>query len=313
MAIDMSTVKEIHYNNKEIIKIEDSSQNVLWQKQTTQPNYLFYMDGTTCYVVDMTNKTSTSITSPFTSGQQGNNVIAFNNKLYWVNGLNQREITISGDTISASEIGTYLNLTNSNSIGNESYKFPNSTDIYFSRTASSGTTYKLDTNNVESTITFTNRVTGNNVANINGTYYGYKYNSHTRYKYSNNDWVSTVSGDFPSVPRNGEWYDVWIANGRIFYDHDSYHYEYNPTTNSWRTHNWKGYTGNFRGARVFTDGTDIYQVGNSGTNTNIFKLDLSTDTWTQYWIFDTAIRGDYFIDKNGSCQLSQNMRPRLNN
>ena len=30
MAVDMSTVKEIHYNNKEVIKIEDGLGNVLW-------------------------------------------------------------------------------------------------------------------------------------------------------------------------------------------------------------------------------------------------------------------------------------------
>ena len=51
MAIDMTTVKEIHYNNKEVAKIEDGLGNVLWQKVSEQPyrrlEYLIF-DGT-CY------------------------------------------------------------------------------------------------------------------------------------------------------------------------------------------------------------------------------------------------------------------------
>lgn len=36
MAIDMTTVKEITHNNKDVIKIEDSNGNILWQKQGGQ-------------------------------------------------------------------------------------------------------------------------------------------------------------------------------------------------------------------------------------------------------------------------------------
>lgn len=32
MSIDMTTVKEITHNNKEVVKIEDSNGNILWQK-----------------------------------------------------------------------------------------------------------------------------------------------------------------------------------------------------------------------------------------------------------------------------------------
>ena len=34
MAIDMTTVKQIMHNNKEVVKIEDSLGKVLWQKET---------------------------------------------------------------------------------------------------------------------------------------------------------------------------------------------------------------------------------------------------------------------------------------
>lgn len=35
MSIDMTTVKEITHNNKEVVKIEDSNGNILWQKQSS--------------------------------------------------------------------------------------------------------------------------------------------------------------------------------------------------------------------------------------------------------------------------------------
>lgn len=34
MSIDMTTVKEITHNNKDVVKIEDSNGNILWQKQS---------------------------------------------------------------------------------------------------------------------------------------------------------------------------------------------------------------------------------------------------------------------------------------
>ena len=37
MAIDMTTVKQIMHNNKEVVKIEDGLGKVLWQKVADQP------------------------------------------------------------------------------------------------------------------------------------------------------------------------------------------------------------------------------------------------------------------------------------
>ena len=49
MAVDMSNVKQIMHNNKEVIKIEDSLGHIIWQKVPEQPyrrlEYL-YFDGT---------------------------------------------------------------------------------------------------------------------------------------------------------------------------------------------------------------------------------------------------------------------------
>ena len=37
MAVDMSNVKQIMHNNKEVIKIEDSLGHIIWQKVPEQP------------------------------------------------------------------------------------------------------------------------------------------------------------------------------------------------------------------------------------------------------------------------------------
>lgn len=43
MAIDMTTVKQIMHNNKEVAKIEDSLGNILWQKQVS-PTLTYYVN-----------------------------------------------------------------------------------------------------------------------------------------------------------------------------------------------------------------------------------------------------------------------------
>lgn len=64
MSIDMTTVKQIMHNNKEVIKIEDTNGNTLWEKQTSNmidfvvtgtgnQNYLFI-------TVNFTDSTSTT-------------------------------------------------------------------------------------------------------------------------------------------------------------------------------------------------------------------------------------------------------------
>lgn len=44
MAIDMTTVKQIMHNNKEVVKIEDGLGKVLWQKQAQPKWHTIYED-----------------------------------------------------------------------------------------------------------------------------------------------------------------------------------------------------------------------------------------------------------------------------
>ena len=49
MAIDMTTVKQIMHNNKEVVKIEDGLGKVLWQKVADQPEWHTVYDKSSGY------------------------------------------------------------------------------------------------------------------------------------------------------------------------------------------------------------------------------------------------------------------------
>ena len=323
MAIDMTTVTAITHNNKDVVKIEDSNGNILWQKIVPPTrNILYYISTSTSYyyVVDMENKTSTG---KYTTGSVqfaygANQILAFNNDLYVKgasNSGNGQKITFSGDDITLQDV-TALFPNSGTSTANNCFSIDDGY-IYFSngnnfpseiyKEASDGTITTMSS-------TWTNLVAGNNTLKYNNKYYATKAgtwtSSYKLYEYSNGDWVeSTLSRS--GLPTSVSVYNIWEWKGRLFLDASANHYEYDSTTNTWSSHTWNGGVGQFNGSRVFTDGVDCYMVGGTSTSTQIWKLDDTTDTWSEYWTFSLAIRGDYFISKKGSVQLSQNMRPKL--
>lgn len=103
----------------------------------------------------------------------------------------------------------------------------------------------------------------------------------------------------------------WTAKGRLFWDQDGYHSEYNFTTGQWQSHSWNGFTGSFKGSRVFKWNNRIFMLGKNSTDKTIYELDPSTDTWSTYWSgLPIAMRGDYLIDRKGRIQAN-NGAPRL--
>ena len=69
MAIDMTTVKAISYNNKDVVKIEDSLGHILWQVGTPVVD-LFYVSSqnTSTYQYEKTNDTVSSKTWTMSTG-----------------------------------------------------------------------------------------------------------------------------------------------------------------------------------------------------------------------------------------------------
>lgn len=316
MAINLDNVTQIIYNNKSIIKIEDSNGNIIWQAIQPGPtrNLLYYIKPNTnsLYLVDMENKASTTVNLSYNTISEGSKVIAYNNELYIVSGTdgNGQKITINGSSTDVGQATVLFPIT-SGMNGNLAYKLASSDNIYFTNGTSPTKIASIDTSgNITYNVSIGNDVLGNNAFRIGNTEYGNTgaVTTVSEFDTVTNQWI-TSTFTLPSNQRTI--YALWSYNGRLFYDSGANHYEYDFTNNTWSTHTWTG-LGNFNAGRIFTDGVDVYQVGGTSTSTDIYKLDISTDTWTLYWTFSEAIRGDYFIDQNGSAQLAQNMRPKIN-
>lgn len=317
MAIDMTTVTAITHNNKDVIKIEDSNGNVLWQKSSGPTrDMLYYVNGSTVYKLDMQNKVGTqySIAAGSTTTGNGGQVIGTNSKLYKFVSGNFYPITIDDANNTIGFGSSECNVNDSNYNGNSAYCYPATINSKLYVTKSNNTTVKYVQCPVPPsgwTVTdLTDTIKGNCTFIYKGTMYGAVQNPAALLSKwdSNSGWVS--QNVFTNLPSNCYAYHVWTLGDRVFCDNGSSHYEYNFTNNTWDTHTWTGLS-NFNGARVFTDGVDIYEVGGTGSSTSIHILDPSTDTWTLYWTFSASIRGDYIFNSKGSAQLAQTARPRL--
>lgn len=322
MSIDMTTVKQIMHNNKEVIKIEDTNGGILWQKAVpVQRDILYYIrqNNSTVYVLDTENKTMTSVTATGTSPVTGSSVIGYNNKLYarGNSDSNTREVDIVTSPSTAITFSTTSETFPGTINGNNCYTLGDG-NLYFATINASSTHVKL-ADGTETTKSFTYTPSGNNVFKYDGKYYGTPAFSMTPgtgnfYEYDETlqDWKQTTMAE---PPIQYFCYEMWVWKGRLFFDHgtSTTHYEYVPNTNTWVTHTWTSPI-QITGARTFTDGVDCYCVGNASstqTSTDIYKLDATTDTWTLYMTVSKAIRGDYLINDKGSAQVGQNARPRL--
>ena len=323
MSIDMTTVTQIMHGAKEVIKIEDTNGGILWQKAVpVQRDILYYIqnNNSTVHVLDLENKSATSITSTGSSPVTGSSIFGYNNKLYakGTTASSIKELTITTSPNTMITFSTPTDTFPGSVNGNNCYTLGDG-KLYFN-SSGSGTTYVKNADGTDTTKTFTYTPSGNNVFKYNGKYYGTKSGTTTpgagnffEYDETNQDWKQATTIPEPSISYVA--WDMWVWKGRLFYDHgtSTTHYEYDSTNNTWVEHTWTSPI-QITGARVFTDGVDCYCVGNASspqTSTDIYKLDITTDTWTLYWTLLTAVRGDYFINERGSAQVGQNARPRL--
>lgn len=304
MAIDMTTVKQIMHNNKEVVKIEDGLGNILWQKQSPVITYnYYYIDNNNVIKIDFANKTKTAytksggVTPSMTNGAVG----YYNGHLYCANqGNSTWEITIDD----ANQTYTFTQVSNFPTYMNWAYRMPNGNCYYTSTSMEPTATYQLGTSttasvgiNIHGGITFTD-----------GTdyYAGINQNSGVPiYKLVNGQWVS--QSDITAYSVHG--YNIWYLDGHLYADEGRTHKEWDFTNKTWINKTWYGNT-NFNGGRVFADKDgNVYQVGNTSTNRYIWKLDKATSTWSQYWDWGSAIRGDNMCCQYGGLQLSQILRP----
>lgn len=306
MSIDMTTVKQIMHNNKEVSKIEDTNGNVLWQKPLIR-NKLYYFNGADISEYDFENKTITAYTAKSGSaslvgaGLSGSFIFGYNGDLYCgtVTSSVQNIFKLELDTVNQEYNFTDMSATLPAINGNCSFRDGN--NIIWTTASDTGNINSWPDGQVIGT--YGGGLSGNNVLKYDNKIYAFRASTYM-YEYNNGTYTqtshSTPGGNNPA-------YQVWFLNGTMYYMNTK---EYDSDNNTWPTKTWSGGMGSFNGSRVFTDGIDIYQVGGTGTNKNIWKLDVATSTWSTYWTVPTAIRGDYFFNTKGTAQLGQNLRPR---
>ena len=76
MAVDMSNVKQIMHNNKEVIKIEDSLGHIIWQKKTTTTTTITWTGNAIIDKVYTVTSTSHPNTLTFVSKSKFKNAVA---------------------------------------------------------------------------------------------------------------------------------------------------------------------------------------------------------------------------------------------
>lgn len=305
--INLSNVKAITHNNKEVTKIEDNLGRILWQKSTppTRITDIYYRSGSSTYKLDIINKTMEKYTTNNGVGN-GNQIIGIGNDLVYWTGTTVRDVVFDDVNKTCTYTNSAHTLPAVNNAGNCSYN-PGLSNKFYVCGYSNITAYEVNSDYTYSSKTFTNYVGGNCVFKWKGNYYGVtNVNDSYLYKYENDDWVLT---NIPN-PSSSTW-DIWVYGDRLLYDHGTDHLEYDENNNTWNTHTWSGAI-NFDGCRVFNDNIDTYILAGAR---QMYIIDMTTDTISSYWTWTSsvgpAMRADYLISSKGTLQLAQNTRPKL--
>lgn len=314
MSINMADVKQIMYGNKEVTKIEDGLGNILWQKQVgpTVDPYIYYIQNTYNYRLDMVNKTATQMTANGNLDKNGNKVFGFNGKWWiWV-GSTKKTIALDPDNNTI----TFTGITNA---------WPTNSN-YDSNLIShvSTATWHLKTNynywitgegtGEEQTGTPWSRgncimkcdiVDGNNTYKYLGTPLEESTSSGTYLTAYDPDTGNRTTTDIPTYTgvRTRCW-AMWHIGNRLLYDYAGDHKEFNFTTRTWENHTWNNLPSQFHSSRIFVWNNRIFMVGGTSTSTTIYELNPNTDTWSTYWTgLPTGMRGDSMFDKDGNLAL----------
>jgi len=295
MSINMADVKQIMHNNKEVVKIEDSLGNILWQKPSsiTYP-YLFMSNSNYCYTKDVnvewTWANNSSNYSNILPVSQGQYIWVDNNKLYcsyggkhyrYKNGLDN--FNLNATAVS----DNWIELSDTTDVWGNSILKVNGT-IYGFKWGGTNTVYKWNS----STETWTDDTSNWDFSNISSTHvYGDNLWTDGTDIYcqlsdrnisildqSTLTWGTPQRTNYPTV--NNSYY-YWTDGTDVYYDSSSNHFIWNKSTKQWVAKTWTGMPNNrFNGNEVFYYNGDIYVRGYASPY-NIYKLDKATSTWTQ--------------------------------
>ena len=317
MSINLDNVTAIVHNNKDVIKIEDSNGNVIWQQQSGD-KYLFRLNSNTSTALN----TRTLEFTKFDAGSSNSNAVEGN---CWTDGTNvylsrgngtitdsryQRVVNFNGNTVSTSPANTW-NGGPSTLLG--CYTFTtNGTDIYAS-TSSINNVYKLTPSTkewVSSSLSGTSSgYKSTDIFKFGGvTYCIYDSNHIKMYNTTTNQWGFKKNQSGSAYTMQGKYF--WSPDGvHLFYTDGTYNLKYNASTFDTVNSYWSGPTASSSSVQnMFKIDNDTYLITGTTNNWVIYKLDNTTLdnttlTWTdvtsQFTIpADTYIMGIY-IDEDG--------------
>lgn len=262
MAIDMTTVKKIMHNNKEVAKIEDS-HGILWQKPgpiTITYPYMFMSNNTYLYNKDVNVEWTWTSGSPGpVSNPQGQYYWSDGTNLYYSDNNNQYVYTGSLDNYDSTKwvsksnwpniygndiikIGGALYALNYNS---GSYKYNQRTDTWDSVTITGATSgMKGDTIWTDGTDIYWNTA-NNKIRVLDQT-------------------TLTWGSEITVTSTNSNAYYYWTDGTDVYYSNGTTQRVWNKTSKNWSSKTWSGLN-NFNGNEVFVYNGEIYARFQTGT------------------------------------------------
>lgn len=317
MSINLDNVKSIQYNNKQVKSIKTSDNKVIWMQPSYaevryangysgtygQPDYVAYQ-----YKID--NYVFSQI-SPGTDSLKGSNIWTDGATVYFsdTSVYNNYEF-VNGSFWEL--LNEFTGLTSFNG----DFVWTDGTDIYYSNTTSH---YVLDkANRVWSAKTWNGLTSfsGNQIWSDGTNTYCSKSTSSGQYilDKATSTWTQITWQTYGNVIG----YAIWSDGIDIYYSSGSTQKVLNTSTSAWENMTWTGLT-NFTGSRTFRYNGDIYVI-QSASPYEIYKLDISTHTWTNATSdFDMTacptigswFRGDMFYTAGeGRCTCSLKATPR---
>lgn len=304
MSINLDNVKAITHNSKDVIKIEDSNGNTIWQKP--QVDKLIYRLQTTNSVV---LNTRTLEFTKFNSGNNGRtsqgNAWTDGTDVFYSDGSLQRKIDFDGTSTSTSSV-TWSGV--SDMVGNGT--FTDGTDVFYS-SSDINSVYKLTKGtSTWSSYTFggtSSSYSSSNIFRFNGVTYCSLDSNHIKYL-NNGSWAfkRNVQGTVTTI------------SGQYFWSPDDIHLFYTDGTNNWKMNTsdfsysnsyWSGATASSTSVKnMFMFGSNTYVVQGTTGNYTIYQLDLTsldsstlvwTDVTSQFTIPSDVTISGYWIDEGG--------------
>ena len=303
MSIDMTTVKQIMHNNKEVAKIEDLNGNIMWQKPSsiTYP-YLFMSNNNALYNKDINVEwTWTSGTPGPVSNPQGQYYWSDGTNLYYSDNNNQYVYT--GSELDNYDSTKWVSKSNwPNIYGNDIIKING--ELYALNSTSGSYLYNSSTD-TWSPFTITGAGSGMKGDTIwtDGTDIYWNISDDTIRVLDQID-LSWGSNIIINITNSNAYY-YWTDGTDVYYSNGNTQRVWDKANRNWVVKTWSGLT-NFNGNEVFYYNGDIYVRSAVSSNYPIYKLSNGTwiDTYTNPGSTKSSFRGARMWDLGGRSTAS---------